>query len=613
MGSFFTNSRPHRRTSRIPGPALAAALLIASLSGCKVELSQAGPAIQGRVLSGQRPVAGASIRLYAAGATGNGAGAEALLPSALVATDANGAFSFAQDYTCPTATTQLYLVARGGGPASAAKNPSLVMMTALGSCGSVDGTTSFVIDEATTVAAAWALSQFLSPGGIVGSTATNTAGLGNAFALASNLVNIGSGLAPGPTLPSGAVTESAKLNALANVLAACDASASACAPLFAAATASGPAPTNTLDAAVNIVRHPGSNVAAVFGAGAIGGPFEPSLSAQPHDWTMSITYGNCASGCGGLNLPGSLAIDASGDVWVANYFGGVVSEFSPTGAPASATGLAGEGLQQSYGIAIDAAGDVWVTNQQSVSSAGRNPFGSVSEFSPAGVDISADGYTAGGIYFPVAAAADPNGGVWIADYGNSSATLLGSSGGTVSGSSYASSALPFTSAVAIDASHNAWFAVQGGAARVSPAGAVSSFHCCTAPAGIAVDPAGNIWIADYSASAVVELTSTGAVAHRTVLSGGNANPQAVAIDGAGNAWVADYFGNSLAELAGPNAAVVSPTLGYGLDAPLNEPYGLAIDAGGNVWLSNSGANTLTQIVGVAAPVKTPLLGPPVQP
>jgi streptogramin lyase len=59
--------------------------------------------------------------------------------------------------------------------------------------------------------------------------------------------------------------------------------------------------------------------------------------------------------------------------------------------------------------------------------------------------------------------------------------------------------------------------------------------------------------------------------------------------------------------------VLSPTAGYGLDAPLQAPYGLAIDASGNLWLSNADTNTLTQFVGLASPIQTPLLGPPVQP
>jgi hypothetical protein len=299
---------------------------------------------------------------------------------------------------------------------------------------------------------------------------------------------------------------------------------------------------------------------------------------------------------------------------VANYFGGVVSEFSPTGVPASATGIVGEGLQQSYGIAIDGFDNIWVTNEQSVTTTGRYPFGSVTELSSAGAGISGAGYTAGGIYFPIAAAADTNGDIWLADYGGSTSTLLANNGTAISGSGgYGASQLPFPSAVAIDASHNAWFAVQTGAVRVTPAGVVSSFHCCTGPAGIAIDPSGNIWIADYGGSAVVELTSSGSIAHREVLSSGNAAPQGIAVDGAGSVWAADYYGDSLAELTGSTAAVVSPSLGYGLDAPLSEPYGLAIDASGNLWLSNAGANTVTQFVGLASPVKTPLLGPPVHP
>jgi DNA-binding beta-propeller fold protein YncE len=155
--------------------------------------------------------------------------------------------------------------------------------------------------------------------------------------------------------------------------------------------------------------------------------------------------------------------------------------------------------------------------------------------------------------------------------------------------------------------------VQKGVAQVTPTGAVNSYSCCSDPAGIAIDSAGNVWVADYSASSVVELTAAGTVAHRTTLVGGSAGPQGIAVDGAGNVWVADYRGNTVVELAGTTATALSPVQGFGLDAPINEPYGLALDASGNLWLSNAGNNTLTQLVGLASPVKTPLLGPPVQP
>jgi streptogramin lyase len=602
---------------------LAMTVVTALLSGCGISTavlpaSQRGGAIHGSVRGGQQPVSGAAIQLYAADSSGTGAGAQSLLTPNVITTDASGDFNITGDYTCPTATTQVYLLAQSGNPglASGTNNPALLLMAALGNCGDLTSSTNVVINEVTTAASAWALAEFMGAGGVVGSTPANTAGLSNAFAVINNLVDISSGLAPGSVLPAGAVTEPEKLYALADILAACVNSdgTTACAPLFAATTTAQGAPSNTLDAARNVVQNPGTNVGGVFNAGGTDGPFQPALSAPPNDWSMSITYGGCAPECGGLNVPGSVAIDSAGNVLVANYFGGVISKFSGTGVPAAAAGIPGNGLNESYGISVDGYDNVWVTNEQSVSQTGNYQQGSVSKFSFAGVELSGFGYIGGGVYYPLAIAADSAGAIWVADYGDSAATLLANNGSAISGGNgFGASMLPFTSAVAIDANHNAWFAVEKGVVEVTPMGAVSSFACCRDPAGIAIDTSGNVWVADYSASAVVELTSAGAVANRTTLLGGNVGPQGIAIDGAGNVWEANYYGNSLVELSGTSATAVSPTKGFGLDAPLNEPYGLAIDASGDLWIANSGGNTLTQFVGLAGPIKTPLLGPPVQP
>ncbi|HWB32971.1 MAG TPA: NHL repeat-containing protein [Acidobacteriaceae bacterium] len=605
-----------KRLLRLSAFLLATSLLVFS-AGCAIDLrsvseNESGAALQGRVRGGQQPVSGAAIHLYAAGSS-VGSGATDLLAPHAVATNAAGYFNITGDYTCPTPNTQVYLVATGGNPglATGQTNPALALMAALGNCGSLTSSTVIQINEATTVAAAWALAQFLGPGAQIGATSTNSTGLANAFAVAANLADTSTGLAPGASLPAGAATETAKLYTLADVLASCINSdgGTACTPLFTAATVAGIAPTNTLDAARNIVLHPTANIAAVFNAAGAQGPFQPTLSAAPHDWTMSITYSG-----GGLNTPGDVAVDSAGSIAVANYFGGIVSKFSPTGVPAAASGFPGTGLSESYGIAIDASDNIWVTNQQSVTSANNQHKGSVSEFSSAGAELSGYGYTSGGLYYPIAIVADSSGAIWVADYGDSSATLLNGDGSAVSGSGgYAASSLPFVSAVALDSAHNAWFAVQGGAARVTPAGVVNTYSCCGNPAGIAVDGTGNVWIADYNGSAIDELDSTGVLQHTTTLNSGNAGPRAIAVDGAGNIWAGNYYGNSLAELSGTTAAVTSPAAGFGLDAPLSEPYGLAIDASGNLWLSNSGSNTLTQFVGLAAPVRTPQLGPSVQP
>lgn len=575
--------------------------------------SVSGSAIKGHVYGGQQPVTGASIVLYAAGSSGVGVGATVLITGGPVRTDSAGNFSITGDYTCPSNTTQVYIVSQGGNPGLPAgqTNSAITLIAALGDCGSLSSSTYITINEVTTAAAAWSLAQFAGPNAGIGSSATNATGLRNAFSTAANLASSSDGTSPGAALPSGAVTETAKLYTLADAIASCVNSdgGSACDPLFSAATVSGAVPSNTFDAALNIVRHPSTNVSSVYRAAGTRGPFQPTLYAAPNDWTISITYSG-----GGLNLPGALAVDSLGNVIVADYFGGVYSKFSPAGVPAAAAGYHGIGLRESYGIAVDPSDNVWVTNEQSVTAANNSHLGSISEFTSAGVEISGSGFTSGGVYYPQAAASMPNGDMWIADYGSSSATLLGPGGSAISPSpGFGNAALPFTSAVAVDSIGNGWFAVQTGVVRVTPAGSVSHYTCCQGPAGIAVDLSGNVWVADYNGSAVVELSSAGVILQQTTLNGGNAGPQGIAVDGAGNIWVANYYGNSIATLSGSTASLLTPSSGLGLDTLLDEPYGLAVDSSGNVWLSNAGSNSLTELVGAAAPVRTPSLGPAVQP
>ncbi|MGB9147792.1 MAG: NHL repeat-containing protein [Acidobacteriaceae bacterium] len=567
------------------------------------------PAFTGQMRSGSSPVDGAEISFYAAGSSGPGAGATDLLNGQIVTTDTSGNFSIPA-FQCPASTDQVYLVGRGGDPSSSGSdNSALVMMATLGDCSALSTSTTVVMNEETTAAAAWALNQFIGSDAVIGASGTNATGLGNAFLTVANLVDNSKGTAPGAALPASANIEIAKLNSLADILWTCDQAinSSACQALFNAATVGNSTPSTTLDAALNIVRNPAMNVAGVF-ALLSQGPYQPALTVAPHDWLLSATFGQCSSGCGGLNLPGSLAIDSKGNVWVANYFGGAASEFSPTGVPASPNGYSAPSLQASFGIAVDEQDSVWITN------ALGNTTGSVTHLSSTGANLSGSGYTGGGIYLPFAVAATPGGNVWVADYANAAATLLASNGNPLSGGSgFAASSLIFTTAVAVDANQDGWFAYQGGVAMVTPAGVVTSYPCCDVPAGIALDQADNIWVADFNASAVVKLAPSGVLLGQAVETGGVETPDGIAIDGSGNVWTANYHVNTISEFTGGTIQPVSPADGFGLDADLYGPFGVGIDASGNLWVSNAFGNTLTEFVGAAAPVKTPLLGPPAQP
>ncbi len=251
-----------------------------------------------------------------------------MLTSALT-TAADGSFTVPFGYTCPSAQAPVYLLSKGGQPASAsAVNSSLWLMAALGPCGGINAGSTFVVNEVTTAASVWALAPFLSSGGNVGASCTNTLGLDNAFLTVSNLVNASTGESPGSAVPSTLTVPTAKLNSLANALVSCTASSggNSCSALFNAAAAAGVTPTNTLDAALNIAHSPGSNVAAIYTLAASSAVYSPALAAAPPDWMLH----NTISG-GGMNAPASVSVASSGDVWVSSYFNSV-SEFSPGGA-----------------------------------------------------------------------------------------------------------------------------------------------------------------------------------------------------------------------------------------------------------------------------------------
>ena len=88
------------------------------LTGCGNKPGTSGPvsgsSMNGFVHGGQQPIIGAQVSMYAAGTTGYGKGAISLLTGGNVMSDSGGNFSITGQYTCPSASAQVYLVATGG-------------------------------------------------------------------------------------------------------------------------------------------------------------------------------------------------------------------------------------------------------------------------------------------------------------------------------------------------------------------------------------------------------------------------------------------------------------------------------------------------------------------
>jgi hypothetical protein len=283
-----------------------AAMTLAILTGCGSTQSApntaapASPAVAlaGRLHSGQQPVSGSSVQLYAAGTSGVGSASLALL-SAAVQSDSSGNFSIPATYSCPSPSSQIYLLAQGGNPGltSGSSNAALALAAVLGSCSGIPALGSITVNEVTTVGSVWPLAHYLTSPMQLGS-ATGDATFTDAVANVLEFFNLAQGTSPGKATSTSSFTETDKLYSLADVLAACNGSSggkagdgSACGSLFSLTTLPGSsAPTDSMTAAIRIAQNPGNTVTGLFDLVTGSTAFQPVLTAAPSDWSLPLTY-----------------------------------------------------------------------------------------------------------------------------------------------------------------------------------------------------------------------------------------------------------------------------------------------------------------------------------
>ena len=306
-------------------------ILLVFLTGCALRPS--APNLQptshsGSVRGGQQPISGATIQLYAVGTTSDGSAATPLLTQA-VTSDTNGSFTITGLYTCSTAD-QLYITATGGSPGlgSGATNPNAVLMAAVGPCSKLTPSLFITINEVTTVAAAYALEPYMASASAIGASSTDTSILASAFTLAAQLASLTSGSSPGNGAPLGFSVPVAQINTIANILATCINSpggiagdGSPCGTFFALTTPpSGPAPTDTVSALLNLARNPTLNTAALFNLATPTSVFQPADSSSPSDLSVALIPAVATALLPGANVQipfiegtGTVAHDLSGN------------------------------------------------------------------------------------------------------------------------------------------------------------------------------------------------------------------------------------------------------------------------------------------------------------
>jgi len=659
-------------------------LALGLLSGCGVAPESAAPTplslVSGIIHGGQSPIQGATVNLYVTNVAATGYGQAGTLIGTAT-TDVHGAFTIGNPATpanCP-AGQQAYITSAGGYPSGASTlvNNSTLLMAALGSCANVSASTSVVINEVTTVAAAYALSGFMTtsasgslyvanvsaPAANNAATGTSTAaaGLAHAFLNASNIANYASGTArtqtPNISVAGATVNgtvPAVELNTLGDIMQSCVNGVTgnaSCTSLYGfTPSISGVAPTNTLQAFINLARNPYPSAAAMSSTTGLlslvpaTAAFLPDLTAVPSDWSLAVSYASTTgplsnapyylaldandtayySTSTGTNIVGlsaygittpsytagttstagrAIAADALGNIWVANS-GTAVYQYSASagGAPTSYT-VTGP----SYGIAIDKANNVWVSSAV-VSTTNVQELAQSSSYA-----VNYNAVTPGG-FQPYGLTIDANQNVWIAPYfngGTLAVVLPNLSVGTVSAPSYASSgtvgtpisatlngSFPKPYGMVTDASGNAWYGISG-FTSVTTAGLEEVVpNSFTAP--------------------ITSLTPGSLIANATL---GAKTTNMPAIDGAGSVYLSDTSGGGALGLhvystttasTATSSNVLSPPSGYLGCYPTSttattcpngsvySPHQAAIDSTGSVWTAMTSGG-FSQLIGLAAP------------
>ncbi len=641
------------RVRRRTAAALVAALLVALLGATGTIAPILSPAsaasgqLDGRVVSGPRPLDGYSVRLYAVGVVTPLATAESAL---------DGRFTL--DVSAPDAPGTVYYVT-----AEQVLPPphegSVVFASVLGTA---PLPAEIVVNERTTVATGFAMAQFTEAAAISGSSP----GVDNAARMARNLADPVTGevsavLANTPNVASSLET----LNSLANLVAGCPGDPIHCAMVLAAATPDGETPApDTFSAVASIARHPWVNPIELYELSqASPSPYAPALTSPPDAWILALRFvGDGAS----LNGPGNFAVDHEGNVWVSNNYEYSPSAFEPVcgaenlikfrpdgryapGSPYTGGGLSGAG----YGISIDPYGAVWVGNfgfaapVPGCPADRQPPHNSVSKFSLDGVPLSPDsGFTQGGVSWPQGTVSDRAGNIWIANCGNDSVTLF-PDGDPLRAMALTDIGLKRAFDIAVNQRGQAFVTgvESNNVVVLEPDGTVAPVSPIVGgglnrPLGIAADSDGNLWVAN---SALIDLpcpdiqtpgSPGGSVtflphedpgAPVELRGGGLTIPWGLSIDGNGKAWVANFAGKRVSQFCGtrlvgcrPGSSPgdpISPDLtGYSFEG-FARNTATAADTAGNLWVTNNwkeipvqanpGGYEVVVLVGIAGPVQPP--------
>jgi len=242
----------------------------------------------------------------------------------------------------------------------------------------------------------------------------------------------------------------------------------------------------------------------------------------------------------GLTEPTALAVDASGNLWVATFSASAVSSITAyvpgTSTPFNTISGASSGLDEPFGLAFDAAGHLWVASLSGNGSGGAGS-GAITAYNvgPTPPTIFAnDTITGGGLSGPVGLAFQPvSGSLWVANEGVGNGDITVSTPGTNAANSSitAGTSAPFD--LAFEASSgNLWVVnIEGGSGLGSVTEYAPGSNTVIAtittgldePEGLAFDASGNLWVANVTSGTVTEYAAASKALIATIPATANLN------------------------------------------------------------------------------------------
>jgi hypothetical protein len=352
----------------------------------------------------------------------------------------------------------------------------------------------------------------------------------------------------------------------------------AAAPVLQTLTYTATGPGGSLYHPVGVSAFNGTVYVSDTGANVIASIAGSATTAVAGSLTASGEHGDGGQAtAASLYHPGGTAVDAKGDVFIADSGDNVIREVTPAGVISriAGTGIAGLGIAGPLGfpaklssldhpqnVAVNAAGDAFIADTYNNRVVKVTPQGQVVAVAGDGVaGYSGDGRLAAfaELNSPTGVAVDSDGNLYIADSANNVIRRVDAKTGiitTVAGD------------YAADKANNG---LGGFSGDDGPATSAQLDD----PQGVAVDGAGDLFIADTFNNAIREVTPAGVIS--TVVNAAGANGAAPA--------------------AGGESSGKAPTA-----SKLNTPYGVAIDQSTDtLYIADTNNSKIAAVTGQAQP------------